>query len=66
MNHMMSLVALFAFMLIPVWIPVFTVTFGAIFDLIRPTETSELTARMEALHVRPRPYVSASPASATS
>ena len=63
---MMSLVALFAFMLIPIWIPVFTVTFGALFDRLRPSEQSELTARMEALRARPRPHVSASPASATS
>jgi hypothetical protein len=63
---MMSLVALFAFMLIPVWIPVITVTVGAVFDRLRPSEKSELTARMEALHARPRPQVSASPVSATS
>jgi hypothetical protein len=44
MMKMMSLVALFAFMLIPIWIPVLTVTFGALFDLLRPSKPSELTA----------------------
>jgi len=64
---MMSLVALFAFMLIPIWIPVITVTFGAIFDRIRPSEVSELTARMEALRTAPKPHLhaSAGPALAT-
>lgn len=61
---MMQLVALFAFMLIPVWIPVITVTFGALFDALRPTETSELTARMEALHAARKPHAHTSPATA--
>ena len=46
---MMSLLALFAFMMIPIWIPIITVTFGAIFDMLRPSEPSELTVRMEEL-----------------
>jgi hypothetical protein len=62
---MMSLVALFAFMLIPIWIPVFTVTFGALFDRIRPSEVSELTTRMEALRTAPKPHVHARPALAS-
>jgi len=62
---MMQLVALFAFMLIPVWIPVITVTFGALFDWLRPTGKSELAARMEALHARPKPHVHATPSAAT-
>lgn len=56
---MMSLVALFAFMLIPVWIPLITVSFGALFDLLRPSEPSELTMRMEALQSAPKPQVQA-------
>ena len=31
-----TLVPLFAFMLIPVWIPLFATISGAVFDLIRP------------------------------
>lgn len=61
---MMQLLALFAFMLIPVWIPVITVTFGALFDALRPSETSELTARMEALQAAQAQHVHAAPATA--
>jgi len=63
---MMSLVALFAFMLIPIWIPLITVTFGALFDLLRPSEPSELTTRMEALKSAPKPHLTSAPAVATS
>lgn len=59
---MLSLVALFAFMLIPVWIPIITVSFGALFDVLRPTPPSELTERMEALRMAPKPHVHAVPA----
>jgi hypothetical protein len=61
---MMSLLALFAFMMIPIWIPIITVTFGAIFDMFRPSEPSELTVRMEELRSTARPHltIAASPA----
>lgn len=64
---MMSLVALLAFMLIPVWIPLITVSFGALFDRLRPSEPSELSTRMEALQSARKPQaqaVQAAPATA--
>ena len=36
-----------------------TVSFGALFDLLRPSEPSELTMRMEALQSAPKPQVQA-------
>ena len=60
---MMSLLALFAFMMIPIWI--ITVTFGAIFDMLRPSEPSELTVRMEELRSAPKPHLSIAPSPAT-
>ena len=62
---MMSLLALFAFMMIPIWIPIITVTFGAIFDMLRPSEPSELTVRMEELRSAPKPHLSIAPSPAT-
>ncbi len=64
---MMQLVAMFAFMLIPVWIPIIAVTVGALHDWLRPSEPSELTRRMAALQtprkhqVESAPHIEATP-----
>lgn len=53
MGSLLAVVApLFAFMLIPVWIPVIAVSVGSVLDLVRPARTSTVTAAVNDVKAR--------------
>lgn len=53
MGSLLAVVApLFAFMLIPVWIPMIAVSAGALLDLVRPARTSTVTAAVNDVKAR--------------
>ena len=60
MRDLMPLITLFAFMLIPLWIPLAAITVGAIADLVNPRETVPVRERGATLQA---PVVQEAPSS---
>lgn len=50
MDSLTPLLSLFAFMLIPLWIPLAAITFGAIADVVRPRHATPVRRTAGARH----------------
>ena len=68
MDNLITLGSLFAFMLIPLWIPLLAIVGGKVADLVAPRGKDPLAVRLEALKTRTsesRPITSRSTLEAT-